>query len=110
MSKLVAIYSYGMVISPTPYDGGVFYAELVPAGSIYGKQYLRRFLPNVGKWWFEVNYLKNGECAHLYTYDGGAFTFHKAVRRAMDAVDLVLSEQEKKKKKTLQPSKERNNE
>jgi len=88
MSK--TIYSWGIVVSPTPYKKGVMWAEVLPSG--YGKWY-RRFLPNVGNWWYEIH-----TDIKTFGYEdggsGGAYTFSGCVRKAMEAVEK-LSEEDK---------------
>lgn len=82
------IFTYGLVVSPTPYKDGYMFAEITPSGA----KGFRRLLPRVGSWWFEVHTDKE-TWAYEPGGSGGAYTLRECVFKAMEAVQ-ELSERE----------------
>lgn len=75
----------GVRVHVMPYKNGIIYAEIVPAL----QPWYRRLLPSVRNWWFEILVDGGTEDGHYYEYDGGAWTFQGAVRKASKAVERV---------------------
>lgn len=85
------IYSWGVVVSPTPYKDGVMWAEVVPSGYI---RWPRRLLPHVGNWWYEIH-TDQETWAYEEGGSGGAYTFSGCVRKAMQAVEELSNREAK---------------
>lgn len=82
MSK--PVFWWGIKVHPTPYKKGVMYAEVIPSGA----SWYRQFLPWVGRWWFEVH--TNTETwAYEKGGSGGSYTLRGCMRKAMEAVELL---------------------
>lgn len=87
------IKAYGIVVGGD-YDmaGNYYYAEIHPAsGNI-----LRRLLPSVRNWWFEIHYVEpkatdgmglgQVTCAYSDGGSGGTYSFRNCVVKAQEAI------------------------
>lgn len=81
--------NFGIRACETPFKGGVIYADITPSS----QPWYRRVLPGVQFWWFEILVDGGTEDGHYYEYDGGAWTFQGAVRKASKAIERIESDE-----------------
>lgn len=97
------IKAYGIVVGGDynyKKNNSYFWAEVSPS---YGAWY-RQFLPNVKRWWFEVNEVESeptdelglGRNTHAYSPNGsgGAWTLRGCIIKAQRAIEKIIEAQD----------------